>query len=232
MTTMPRLGATELVEGQAVPETTVNENLRYVEQGAGFFIVKDKDLATPPGSPVDGDAYIVAATATGVWTGHETHLAFYMSTEWKFITPIEGSRAAVQDENVDYRFDGSAWATTSTTPTQYYRLGFFFTTTPTSSEVLCLHVVTDAFTIPANFATPDSKGSVGTNPTSSFAIDVQNNGVTIGTITIGTGGSITWATASGTAKSIAAGDVLKFVAPASADATIANVAITVKGSMI
>lgn len=111
MSTLPRLGATELTAGQAVPETTVNEMLRYAEQGAGFFIVKDKDIDDPPGSPSDGDAYIVAtASPTGAWTGWGNRIAFRMNSSWEDITPIEGTRAYVQDENVVYEYNGSAWA--------------------------------------------------------------------------------------------------------------------------
>lgn len=117
MTTSPRLGYTELTAGQAVPETTVNEMLRYAEQGAGYFIVKDKDLATPPGSPADGDSYIVAGSPTGAWTGHAKDIAFYMSTAWEFVTPIEGTRAYVQDENARYEYSGSVWS--SATDTAY-----------------------------------------------------------------------------------------------------------------
>ncbi len=113
MTTTPRLGAPELASGQAVPETTVNEQIRTLEQGAGFFIVKDKDLATPPGGPADGDAYIVAGSPTGAWTGQAKSIAFYMSSAWRFVMPIEGTRAAVQDEDLDYRYDGAAWAALS-----------------------------------------------------------------------------------------------------------------------
>ncbi|CDO36062.1 hypothetical protein SPHV1_230001 [Novosphingobium sp. KN65.2] len=58
---------------------------------------------------------------------------------------------------------------------------------------------------------------------------MQNNGVTIGTITVGTDGSVTATTASGTSKSIAAGDVLKIVAPGTADATAADMAFTIIG---
>lgn len=110
--TTPRLGAPELTEGQAAPETTVNEQGRYYEQGASSFIVKDKDLATPPASPADGDAYIVAATATGAWVGKEKRIAFYASG-WLFITPIKGMRAYVQDESAAYDYSGSAWAPAS-----------------------------------------------------------------------------------------------------------------------
>ena len=114
--------------------------------------------------------------------------------------------------------------------TTSYRVGFFFTTAPSASEVLALHVASEAFTFPANFASPDSKGAVGTNPAASFALDVQKNGSTIGTITISTGGAFTFATSSGTSKSIAVGDVIKVVGPSSADASIANVAVTLVGA--
>lgn len=344
MTTTPRLGITQWEEGQAMPESTGNEGWRYLEQGAGFFIVADKDLTSPPGSPADGDAYIVGGSATGAWSGHDDDIAFYLNTAWAFITPIEGTRADVNDEDVTYRYSGSAWAIslasvanetiddrvaallvagtgitltyndgantltidggssytdeqamdavaamltagtgiglsyndasntftiTNTAPSAGtytdenardaigaalvagagvgitvddagdtitikatdYRIGFFFTTTPTVSEVIALHVVTDAFTFPANFASPNSQGSCGTNPAASFALDVQKNGTTIGTITISTGGAFTFATASGTSKSIVAGDVIKVVAPSPADTTCANVAITLKGTI-
>lgn len=114
MTTTPRLGAPELVSAQATPEATVNEQIRYVEQGASYFIVKDKDLTAAPGSPADGDAYIVATGATGTWSGKDGKIAFRMSTGWLYVTPIEGTLAYVQDENTRYAYNGSAWAADTT----------------------------------------------------------------------------------------------------------------------
>lgn len=109
MSNTPRIGAPELVSGQAIPETTVNEQVRYLEQGANRFILKDKELATPPGSPADGDGYIVAGSPTGAWTGHAKHIAFRMGTGWLFIVPIEGTKAYLQDEDAEYQYDGSNW---------------------------------------------------------------------------------------------------------------------------
>ena len=132
--------------------------------------------------------------------------------------------------------DADAAAQRATLSADVYALPLFFTTAATASEVLLLHIAADPFTIPANFATPNSRGAVGTNPTGSFAIDVtrQVNATgafaTIGTITISVAGAFTFATAAGTAKAIAVNDVLKFIAPAGVDATIANVAITIRGS--
>jgi len=99
MTTSPRLGLPELAAGQAVPETTVNEENRYLEQGASYFIAKDRDLTAPPGSPADGDCYIVAASPTGAWSGKAKSLAFYLNTAWAFVTPIEGTLFPKQIEN-------------------------------------------------------------------------------------------------------------------------------------
>lgn len=110
MTTMPVLGLTELASGQAIPETTVNELGRYLEQGARWFgRVKDRDLTAPPGSPADGDCYIVDASATGDWSGHDGEIAFYMSTAWEFITPLEGDGVYIADEDVAAVYNGSAW---------------------------------------------------------------------------------------------------------------------------
>jgi hypothetical protein len=108
-------------------------------------------------------------------------------------------------------------------------VSFFFTTTPTASEVLALYVAADAFTLPANLS--GSQVKVGTNATATFALDLQQNGTSIGTISIATSGTATLTTTSGAAKSIAAGDVLKVVAPGTVDATIANVAINLKGTL-
>jgi hypothetical protein len=82
----------------------------------------------------------------------------------------------------------------------------------------------------ANFS--GSFGHVGTNPAATFAIDVQDNGSTIGTISISTGGAFTFTTTSGTAKTVSAGHRLEFYAPSNspAEATIANIAATLKGS--
>jgi hypothetical protein len=113
MTTTPR-GADDLVAGQAIPETTVNENMRHVEAGACHFPVVDKDLTAPPGSCADGANYIIAATATGLWAGHETHIATALGTNaangWRFHTPVEGFTAYLQDENAHYLFGGASWA--------------------------------------------------------------------------------------------------------------------------
>jgi hypothetical protein len=111
MSNTPKLGLPEFAAAQALPETKANDVSRRVEQGAGLFIVADKDATSPPGSPAQGVAYIVAASATGAWSGHDGEIAYYQNTAWKFIVPGEGFFAWVLDESALYHFLSSAWST-------------------------------------------------------------------------------------------------------------------------
>lgn len=99
----------ELTTSQASKEETHNEALRLIELLLAAS-VKDKDLTTPPGSPAAGDRYIVLATGTGDWAGHDADLTMFSGGGWIFIQPIEGTTVYVQDEDKYYRFSGSAWA--------------------------------------------------------------------------------------------------------------------------
>jgi hypothetical protein len=75
--------------------------------------VLDKDLTAPPGSPSEGDCYIVAASATGAWVGWDNRIARYIDGEWRSYLPGAGSgagwRAYVIDEAALYIFNSSAW---------------------------------------------------------------------------------------------------------------------------
>lgn len=108
-----------------------------------------------------------------------------------------------------------------------YRVGLFWTTALTSNEVILLHTFSEAATFADDFA--GSIGDVGANPASSFVLDVQKNGSSIGSITISTGGSFTFATTGGTAA-FAVGDQLKIVGPSTVG-TAASVSITMKATI-
>lgn len=111
----PVLGLTELASGQAIPETNVNERGRWWEFFATGGGIEDRDLATPPGSPSDGDAYLVAASATGAWAGQDGNIALRINTAWAFVAPAEGMQLYVRDENQRIIYDGSAWVTPAST---------------------------------------------------------------------------------------------------------------------
>lgn len=108
--TTTKLGLTETANGQA-NYLNVNEALARLDQLVQGAVL-DKDLATPPGSPAHGAAYIVAASPTGAWAGQAGKIAYWLSSVgvWTFVTPQEGFFFHVNDENAFYAYDGSAWA--------------------------------------------------------------------------------------------------------------------------
>ncbi len=107
MALTPHLSITLVEQAQAQKEVTVNTAIMRLEALLNTGVI-DKDLATPPGSPAQGDVYIVASSPTGVWTGQAEKVAYYDQT-WKFITPREGMLLWVNDENKLYVYDGADW---------------------------------------------------------------------------------------------------------------------------
>lgn len=65
-----------------------------------------------PGSPTDGDTYIVPVGATGAsWAGKDGKVARYSSVAaaWEYYTPHRGWRATSQANDTEYYYSGSAW---------------------------------------------------------------------------------------------------------------------------
>lgn len=71
--------------------------------------ILDKDLATPPESPTNGDRYIVGDSATDSWSGHENEFSQYnaAASEWKFSTPSQDTLVYIQDEDAVYKYDAT-----------------------------------------------------------------------------------------------------------------------------
>ena len=112
---------------------------------------------------------------------------------------------------------------------QAYDLAFDFPAAPGADEVVGRWHVLRTVTLPADFA--GSGGAIDTNPTATLDLDVQDDGVSIGTVSISTAGALTFTTVSGTEKTVNAGSVLRLVAPATPDATAEGVLVTLKGSV-
>lgn len=111
-----------------------------------------------------------------------------------------------------------------------YDVALSFPGTPTAGQLMGKLIAVRDIALSANFAS--SAGHVGTNPAATFDIDVKAAGSTIGTISISTGGTFTFTTSGGTAKTVTAGQRIEFYAPSNspAEATIANIAATLKGT--
>lgn len=122
MGTTPDFGIPELSASQANPEITHNEAILLLQALLNGVI--DKDLTAPPGSPNDGDAYIVPSGASGAWSGWTNRIAVRYNGAWYPIPGYndagtlitigarqEGMKVFVRDEGVLYTFAGSplAW---------------------------------------------------------------------------------------------------------------------------
>jgi hypothetical protein len=104
-------------------------------------------------------------------------------------------------------------------------VGFFFGGTPTASQTVKF-IATRAFTLPAALA--GSQGHAGTATTAQADFDIRKNGGSIGTASFAASSSAATFTFA-SAVSFAAGDRLEVTAPASSDATLADVAVTLTG---
>jgi hypothetical protein len=78
--------------------------------------VISKALTAPPGSPANGDRYIVAASPTGAWSGHAKSIAVWTTDNpatpgglWEFYAPKFGWMAPNLADATVYVYDGSAW---------------------------------------------------------------------------------------------------------------------------
>lgn len=108
--TTPRLAITELVEGTAGNATLANRALRWIE-ALLCGELKSSVVATPPGSPAEGDLYLVASSPTGAWTGQAGKLALRIESAWQFKTPKGGMQFfdVAAKELIAYSSVESAW---------------------------------------------------------------------------------------------------------------------------
>lgn len=182
MSTLPVTGANELVSGQALPETSINEALRHLDVGHSRARPEDRDLTAPPGTCVDGACYLVDSTATGAWAGKDGKLAIAVGTDasngWLFQNvEREGFRLYIKDEDVELLYNGSAWVVVSSSGN------------PTESIIIACGDETSGiatgtakvtFRMPYAFTLTAVRASVTTAPTgSTIIIDINEGGTTI-----------------------------------------------------
>lgn len=106
----PHFGIQDLGENDPIGYVRVNAAMRVLEAMTRGKVA-DRDLTAPPGSPTEGAMYLIAATATGAWAGHDAELAIYVQGDWHFVVPAAGDRIWVVDEAVHLIRNNSTWAT-------------------------------------------------------------------------------------------------------------------------
>ena len=74
MLSSPNLALQYIDVNEAQREVSHNSAIRALDALVQLAAL-DRDLASPPGSPSDGQRWIVAASPTGAWAGHAKHIA-------------------------------------------------------------------------------------------------------------------------------------------------------------
>lgn len=97
-----------ILASQAQKHVTHNEALRLLDAMVQLAVL-DRDLTTPPVSPADGDRYLVASGATGLWAGWDLNVAFWVDGVWMRLVPRPGWLAWIADEAAFVVWNGSAW---------------------------------------------------------------------------------------------------------------------------
>lgn len=102
-----------ILPSQAQKHVPHNEGLRRLDALVQLSCI-DRDLTEPPGSPSEGDRHIVAASATGDWSGRDEQIAIWQDGAWAFFAPLEGWLAWVQAEEALFVHDSVEWVPAQT----------------------------------------------------------------------------------------------------------------------
>ncbi|MES1156537.1 MAG: DUF2793 domain-containing protein [Alphaproteobacteria bacterium] len=99
-----------LAAGQAQKHVTVNESLTKLDALVQLS-VKSATTSAEPGSPSDGEVYILPSGKTGTYWGAMSNyaVAHYVDGAWSTYAPREGWFAWIKDTDRVVVFDGSAW---------------------------------------------------------------------------------------------------------------------------
>ncbi len=108
MSETTHLGLPFLEAAQAQKHVTVNAALARLDALVQLSVI-DRTHAAPPSAPVEGDRYIVAASATGAWAGASGQIAVWSDGAWVLIAPVVGWRAFDAGAGEFLCWSGTSW---------------------------------------------------------------------------------------------------------------------------
>lgn len=103
-----RYSIPQLAASQAQKHVTVNEALQVIDAAINLVVIR-RDLTDPPATPAEGDKYIPASPAGGVWSGRENSIAAFIGGYWTVFAPEVGWRAFDQSTGELLVWDGVVW---------------------------------------------------------------------------------------------------------------------------
>ena len=100
-----------------LPFIDANQNQKYVTHNEALTAldalvmidVVSNALSAPPGSPADGQRWIVAPGGSGAWSGKDGNIAAWQSGAWNFYFPNQGFVAYIANLGALYVYDGTNW---------------------------------------------------------------------------------------------------------------------------
>ncbi|WP_428678817.1 DUF2793 domain-containing protein [Sphingopyxis sp.] len=98
-----------LAMAQAQKEVTHNEALTLLD-ALVHLAIEDGPIATPPATPDSGQCWLVAAGASGDWTGQADSIALWCDGGWRFVAPRAGTRAVRVSDGAVLRYRGGEWS--------------------------------------------------------------------------------------------------------------------------
>ena len=104
----PHLLLPYILAAQAQKHVTHNDAIRLLDAVVQLSVL-DRDLTAPPVSPADGDRYIVASAATGLWAGWDLNVATWVDGVWMRLVPRPGWLAWIADEAAVAVWTGTIW---------------------------------------------------------------------------------------------------------------------------
>ena len=172
----------------------------------------------------------------------------FLSPQSKIVNPVievnesasNPTEAAVTKQYVDDGLATKADAATtytkaevdaiaaSNSASQIYDIGGFSQGKPDASSSLFRLVAPRAFSLPQNLT--GSIAKAGTAATASTVFAIKKNGTQIGTMTFAASGS-TASFSFASAVSVAIGDIIDMVAPATQDATLSDISVTLVATL-
>ncbi|MCY1666233.1 DUF2793 domain-containing protein [Rhizobium sp. SL86] len=72
-----------------------------------WMAVNSVSLSSAPGSPAEGDAYLIPPGATGIWAGNEGKIAEWTGASWSYLTTPNGHAVSIPDGRVFEKVGGS-----------------------------------------------------------------------------------------------------------------------------
>lgn len=108
MSDTPNLGLPYIDGGQAQKHVTHNEALRILDAAIQIAVL-DRTRTVPPPTPLEGQRHVVAAGATGAWSGQAQAIVTWQDGAWAFLAPKAGWCIWSIADDVMLVFDGRAW---------------------------------------------------------------------------------------------------------------------------